>query len=56
MVQKVNSLQKRKLNKVKKLSIASLITEKNKNKNLLILSDFKIKLKKQKKCIHLSKI
>ncbi len=39
----------RKLNKSeKKLSIASLITEKNKNKNLLILNDFNSEIKKTK--------
>ncbi len=41
--------KKRKLNKnEKKLSIASLITEKTKSKNLLILSDFKNEIKKTK--------
>jgi len=41
--------KKRKLNKnEKKLSVASLITEKTKNKNLLILSDFKNEIKKTK--------
>ena len=41
--------KKRKLNKSeKKLSIASLITEKNKNKNLLILNDFNSEIKKTK--------
>ena len=41
--------KKRKLNKnEKKLSVASLITEKNKNKNLLILSDFSSEIKKTK--------
>ena len=41
--------KKRKLNKSeKKLSIASLITEKNKLKNLLILSDFASEIKKTK--------
>ena len=41
--------KKRKLNKnEKKLSVASLITEKNKNKNLLILSDFITKINKTK--------
>ncbi len=41
--------KKRKLNKSeKKLSVASLITEKNKNKDLLILSDFKKEIKKTK--------
>jgi len=41
--------KKRKLNKSeKKLSVASLITEKNKNKNLLILNDFSSAVKKTK--------
>ena len=41
--------KKRKLNKnEKKLSIASLITEKNNNKNLLILNDFDTEIKKTK--------
>ena len=41
--------KKRKLNKnEKKLSVASLITEKNKNKNLLILNDFNSEIKKTK--------
>jgi len=41
--------KKRKLNKnEKKLSVASLITEKNKNKNLLILNDFETEIKKTK--------
>ena len=41
--------KKRKLNKSeKKLSLASLITEKNINKNLLILSDFNTEIKKTK--------
>jgi large subunit ribosomal protein L4 len=41
--------KKRKLNKSeKKLSIASLITEKNKLKNLIILSDFSSEIKKTK--------
>ena len=41
--------KKRKLNKnEKKLSIASLITEKNKLKNLIIFSDFKEEIKKTK--------
>ena len=41
--------KKRKLNKnEKKLSVASLITEKNKNKNLLILNDFSSEVKKTK--------
>ena len=43
------SYKKRKLNKnEKKLSIASLITEKNNNKNLLILNDFSSEVKKTK--------
>ena len=50
------SYKKRKLNKSeKKLSIASLITEKNKNKNLLILSDFKNQIKKTKEMYSLIK-
>ena len=41
--------KKRKLNKnEKKLSVASLITEKNKHKNLLILNDFGAEIKKTK--------
>ena len=41
--------KKRKLNKnEKKLSVASLITEKNNNKNLLILNDFVSEIKKTK--------
>ncbi len=41
--------KKRKLNKgEKKLSIASLITEKNKNKDLLIFNDFNSEIKKTK--------
>ena len=41
--------KKRKLNKnKKKLSVASLITEKNNNKNLLILNDFSSEIKKTK--------
>jgi large subunit ribosomal protein L4 len=41
--------KKRKLNKSeKKLSVASLITEKNNNKNLLIFSDFNSEIKKTK--------
>ncbi|WP_435088961.1 50S ribosomal protein L4 [Candidatus Pelagibacter bacterium nBUS_29] len=41
--------KKRKLNKnEKKLSVASLITEKNKDRNLLILSDFSAEIKKTK--------
>ena len=43
------SYKKRKLNKnEKKLSVASLITEKNINKNLLILDDFNSEVKKTK--------
>ena len=43
------SYKKRKLNKTeKKLSIVSLITEKNKHKNLIIFSDFKEEIKKTK--------
>ena len=43
------SYKKRKLNKnEKKLSVASLITEKNNNKNLLILNDFDTEIKKTK--------
>ena len=43
------SYKKRKLNKSeKKLSVASLITEKNKNKDLIILSDFNNQIKKTK--------
>ena len=41
--------KKRKLNKnEKKLSVASLITEKNNNKNLLVLNDFDTEIKKTK--------
>ena len=41
--------KKRKLNKnEKKMSVASLITEKNNNKNLLIFSDFNNEIKKTK--------
>jgi len=41
--------KKRKLNKrEKKLSVASLITEKNKAKNLLVLNDFSSEIKKTK--------
>ncbi len=44
--------KKRKLNKnEKKLSVASLITEKNNNKNLLILNDFISEIKKTKEMI-----
>jgi large subunit ribosomal protein L4 len=43
------SYKKRKLNKSeKKLSVASLITEKNNNKNLLVFSDFNNEIKKTK--------
>jgi len=43
------SYKKRKLNKTeKKQSIASLISEKTKNKNLLVFSDFKTEIKKTK--------
>jgi len=43
------SYKKRKLNKSeKKLSVASLITEKNNNKDLLIFSDFSSEIKKTK--------
>jgi large subunit ribosomal protein L4 len=43
------SYKKRKLNKSeKKLSVASLITEKNKDKNLLVFSDFNNEIKKTK--------
>ena len=46
------SYKKRKLNKnEKKLSVASLITEKNINKNLLILNDFSSEIKKTKEMI-----
>ena len=49
-VVKINIInKKRKLNKnEKKLSVASLITEKNNNKNLLILNDFNSEIKKTK--------
>ncbi len=41
--------KKRKLNKnEKKLSVASLMTEKNNNRNLIVLSDFKNEIKKTK--------
>jgi large subunit ribosomal protein L4 len=44
-----SAYKKRKLNKnEKKLSVASLITEKNNNKNLLILNDFSSEIKKTK--------
>ena len=43
------SYKKRKLNKSEKRnSIASLISEKNKNKNLLVFSDFNSEIKKTK--------
>ena len=43
------SYKKRKLNKSeKRLSVASLITEKNKNKNLIIFNDFSNEIKKTK--------
>ena len=43
------SYKKRKINKSeKKLGVASLITEKNKNKDLLIFSDFNSEIKKTK--------
>ena len=46
--------KKRKLNKTeKKLSISSLITEKNNLKNLLVLADFKDKIKKTKEISNL---
>jgi large subunit ribosomal protein L4 len=46
------SYKKRKLNKSeKKLSIASLVTEKNNNKDLLIFSDFNVEIKKTKEMI-----
>ena len=48
--------KKRKLNKVeKKLSIASLITEKNNINNLIIFSDFKKEIKKTKEMSQLLK-
>ena len=44
-----SSYKKRKLNKSeKKLSISSLLTEKNKLKNLIIFNDFKTEIKKTK--------
>ena len=44
-----SNYKKRKLNKAeKKLSIASLITEKNKLKNLIVFNDFKNEIKKTK--------
>ena len=49
MVQKDNYHTRRKLTKnEKRLSIASLITEKNKLKNLVIFSDFANEIKKTK--------
>ena len=46
--------KKRKLNKTeKKLSISSLITEKNNLKNLVVLADFKDKIKKTKEISNL---
>ena len=48
--------KKRKLNKSeKKLSIASLISEKNKHKNLVILSDFISEIKKTKEMCNILK-
>ena len=48
--------KKRKVNKSeKKLSVASLITEKNKNKDLLIISDFKNEIKKTKEMFSIIK-
>ena len=50
------SYKKRKLNKSeKKLSVASLITEKNKRNDLLILSDFKNEIKKTKEMFSIIK-
>ena len=44
-----SNYKKRKLNKmVKKLSISSLISQKNKSKNLVVMSDFKNEIKKTK--------
>ena len=44
--------KKRKLNKnEKKQGIASLMSEKIKHKNLIILNDFSSEIKKQKRCI-----
>ena len=46
--------KKRKLNKSeKKLSIASLISEKTKNKNLVVLSDFNSEIKKTKEMFNI---
>ena len=51
-----SNYKKRKLNKAeKKLSIASLITEKNKINNLIIFSDFKKEIKKTKEMNQLLK-
>ena len=48
--------KKRKLNKSeKKLGVASLVTEKNKNKNLVIFSDFNKKINKTKEMYKLIK-
>ena len=48
--------KKRKLNKSeKKLSVASLITEKNVNKNLIIFNDFKNEIKKTKEMFSIIK-
>lgn len=57
MVPKVNWLnKKRKLNKSeKKLSVASLISEKVKNNNLVIMSDFKSEIKKTKEMFSIVK-
>ena len=44
-----SNYKKRKLNKMeKKLSISSLISQKNKSKNLVVMSDFKNEIKKTK--------
>jgi large subunit ribosomal protein L4 len=50
--------KKRKLNKnEKKLSVASLITEKNNNKNIIILNDFNTEIKKTKEmCAIINKL
>ena len=51
-----SSYKKRKLNKSeKKLSISSLLTEKNKLKNLIIFNDFKTEIKKNKEMYKLLK-
>ncbi|WP_440937116.1 50S ribosomal protein L4 [Candidatus Pelagibacter sp.] len=48
--------KKRKLNKSeKKLSIASLLSEKNKDKNLMIFNDFSSEIKKTKEMNHIVK-